>query len=333
MSLEDHPWLVEFYQRQQAALDAHDDVALLGAAWILTTKVAAAVLERMGERVEDAGSPLEWLQRAREIEPERRHVFDLSRGPVSPSIELPNLHVAAYWVTRALRAKPPGTLPEEAPYRAAEVLTGAVGDSAYQLISAMTPKDEPVPDVDLATGFSIMQEEVKRDRRVGESMASVVGRLSGLLPSPQWERLSALDCEGEVQNRRGFLIELVETERPRFDVKGFWFGLMKPIREGLTTLDTYVFGASNYDPDDPAWPETLDWEPRSPDLNSRVLEEVYGLGHRSGSLAQGSDVVGLAYTCLLARELTRAYANHVGHPVGACAGFDGGDWIHLGWQE
>jgi hypothetical protein len=80
-----------------------------------------------------------------------------------------------------------------------------------------------------------------------------------LLPDPRWERLAALDWEGDVEQSRAWLEGLLSHDAPGQEIDGLWFGLFDPIYEGAATWDFYVSGSTMWGTGEPAWPCDTTW--------------------------------------------------------------------------
>lgn len=60
-----------------------------------------------------------------------------------------------------------------------------------------------------------------------------------------------------------------------------------------------------------------------------MLADIYDLGYRPRRLRLCADLVGLAHSCMLVQETTRAYTESVDKPIGLGCGFDDRDLINL----
>jgi hypothetical protein len=333
MEFDDHPWLVECSRTVERAGKRGDHGAQLEACWTLGARVARAVLRQIGEKPPSDATVLDQISLAQDLARERQDQFPGLRSSMPPWLELPGLHRAMYWIEESRKSGIEETRLPGSPYWYRDQLYLQVLNAAFQLISAMTlPEVTTRTEVPLSEGYAIVEDEVLIDRPVSETMESVVRRLSGTRKSSIWSRLRRLPYRKEIEAYRPFLGDLVRREPPPFALQGLWFGIGSPIRDGRTTIDAYVFGSDVYDPDDEEWAQRADWEPRSSDLSSGILSNIHEIGRRRDAPSLGADFVALAYSCVLARELTRAYKQDAGlDRIGAAAGFDSGDIIHLGW--
>jgi hypothetical protein len=236
-----------------------------------------------------------------------------------------------YRVAWSLEKVDPKTLslPADSDYRDLDHLFGELDNAAADLISTMETESQQWVVMDFGAGSEIVRDEVTRGRGVVKTIDRIIHRLADSQPAEAWRDFENIPYAEEVVARRSFLNERFGGTSPTPD--GFWFGIGTPIRDGLATFDAEVFGRTGYSPEDrewDLWPSTAERN----DLHSEVLGKLYDLGHRTGSLATGSELIALAYALALGREMVREFKSSQGlDRVGLAAGFLGGGTIHLGW--
>lgn len=150
-----------------------------------------------------------------------------------------------------------------------------------------------------------------------------------------WGKLGELDFDSDVGELEKWLKGVLKNEPPPSSVKAFWFGIFNPIYDGETVCDTYIAGASEFDPDD----ETFEWAcgpdyfPDGRYAHSKILREIYKAVDGSPASAIGEYVLCLAYTAFAVREVAKRVDKKLwlgeSKHRGLAVGFDSGDGVLL----
>jgi hypothetical protein len=150
-----------------------------------------------------------------------------------------------------------------------------------------------------------------------------------------WSQIGELDFDSDVDELEKWLNGVLKNEPPPSLVKAFWFGIFNPIYDGETSCDTYIGGASEFDPDDVnfEWACGPDYFPDGRYAHSKILHQIYHIVNGSPAPGMGDYILCLGYTAFAVREL----ANRVDKILwlgkskqrGLAVGFDSGDGVLL----
>ena len=333
---EDHPWLVASSSAHDEARKAGDARGELAISWALGSVVTRAAAEAMGVPIDVDASPIDWVEKCREVAKERQDRFPGKepRGTMPPYLELSSLGEVMPWIHRLLASEEPTAEVKESPYNGVDHIWRVVVNCAYQLIGAMTPMKKKakrkVPPDAMRQLFDFVVALLP-ERDVFTFMNKVIDACEDLIPGP-WEAFRSLPYEESLHDEARHVERVTSTEPPKEPLKALWFGMFNPIRDGLTTADIYFGGATAFDPDDEDWMGDLSYDPKGGYFESRILSGIYDGAYRETDLENNAEYpLCLAYGAFLARTCTERYADQAGRQVWATAGFDSGDFIDLGW--
>lgn len=150
-----------------------------------------------------------------------------------------------------------------------------------------------------------------------------------------WSKIGELDFDSDVEELEKWLKDVLKKEPPPSSVKAFWFGIFNPIYDGDTVSDTYIAGASEFDPDDEnfEWACGPDYFPDGRYAHSQILSEIYKAIDGSPASAIGEYILCLAYTAFAVRELAKRVDKKLwlgkSKHRGLAVGFDSGDGVLL----
>ena len=340
---DEHPWLVFLLRAGDEWRVDNDDARYLEIAWAVGEAFLTDCAAHIGLPSEADEDILRTGERLEHIIQEQREAFPQAATAGSLRYAISSIREGMHWVKQFRTSQDAEALLAEIRKQHPRVAYGRrialwvalkIHNGAAPLVHAMQePPKVPEIRVDWVKGFELIERVLSHELPPAESMERALDALHELKPMKRWDRFRTLPYDDEIDERRSFLVELTNAHPPVSSLTGFWFGISYPLRGGYETLDTYVGGSDSYDPTDDEFGTSLNWEPPNPFLESQLLKAIHDVGHRKKPLfSQGSDLVGLAYTCIVARELARSFKQANGTSrVGACCGFDGGDHIHLGW--
>lgn len=181
--------------------------------------------------------------------------------------------------------------------------------------------------------LAAIEQVVKSDCAVSEGMARIVEFSSRGRPHPDWQRVLALDIEGDLERLKGWLESMFVAEPPPASVTGLWFGLFSPIREGRASTDLHLSG-SPYDPEDADWASRVAWAPSASEARSQVLDEISQIVEPALAVYEADYALGLAYGGLavrwLATDIDRSVLLAGADERVLFVGFDAGDRLCIG---
>lgn len=140
--------IARFTTGYDAARKAQDHGAKIELSLELIRSVSEALMTRLQVTPSSGSTPLRQLHLADALvkaQPESRALFDDSRQPMPPHIELPRMYQAAWWLDKSAKLTPPGTLADGAPFSDMEHLIRVLHNSAYQLMVACPPPPPAEP--------------------------------------------------------------------------------------------------------------------------------------------------------------------------------------------
>jgi hypothetical protein len=154
-------------------------------------------------------------------------------------------------------------------------------------------------------------------------------------PWTGWGEIAKLDFEADVAAMAKWLEGVLQSEPPPSTVKAFWFGIFNPVYDGVTTSDTYIARANEFDPDD----ESFDWAcdpayfPDDRYAHSQILHRIYQTVTGSPASLMGEYILCPAYTAFAVRDLAKRLDKQLwlgnSKERGLAVGFDSGDAIIL----
>jgi hypothetical protein len=150
-----------------------------------------------------------------------------------------------------------------------------------------------------------------------------------------WGEIGKLDFDSDVAELEKWLNGVLKNEPPPTSVKAFWFGIFNPVYDGETSSDTYIAGASEFDPDDESfeWACGPDYFPAGRYAHSKVLHQIYQTVNGSPASAIGEYILCLGYTAFAVRELAKCVDKKLwlgkSKQRGLAVGFDSGDGVLL----
>ena len=199
--------------------------------------------------------------------------------------------------------------------------------------------------LDLAQSHGWIVAELALGRPVTESMAALIDRCEAARPHPDWAGLRALPYD-DLAPMLEWVRQPFCEEPPAAPLKGLWFGLFNPCRDGRTPVaDIYVCGSERFDPDphDNSWAVSPEWWPNARHANSVVLSDIYRIAYRQGARVAeqkgclGNDAeypLALGYGAFAVRELIGQIEPSLvlgrSDSLGVAVGFDSGDFVLLG---
>jgi hypothetical protein len=152
-----------------------------------------------------------------------------------------------------------------------------------------------------------------------------------------WGQIRDLDFDSDITKLEKWLNGVLKKEPPPSSVTAFWFGIFNPVYDGETSCDTYIAGASEFDPEDKSfeWACGPDYFPGDRYAHSRILNDIYQIvkGALSPASAMGEYILCLAYTAFAVKELTERVDKKLwlgkSKQRGLAVGFDSGDGVLL----
>jgi hypothetical protein len=188
--------------------------------------------------------------------------------------------------------------------------------------------------------YGLIQEQLHRDASITECMLTVTASWQSATPNPDWEKVRAIDFDGEFLNLRDAWLSGVLREEPPIDfgVTGLWFGLHRPYDLVSTevTTDFCMLGSPSYELDsDGDWASVPPYRPKNDCAKSRVLAALHRLMEsKSDVFADAFEFVCLAYVAFLIKhllgEVDRGLIVRPGESVGVAMGWNSGDILYIG---
>jgi hypothetical protein len=201
------------------------------------------------------------------------------------------------------------------------VLTGFAGDTM---------------GLDLAKAHGWILKQLGEYQSIAESMGQLIDQCAADCPHADWRPLRDLPYD-DISSLLDWLRQLIEADSPASALRGLWFGIFNPHRDGHASADFYISGSERFDadPDSNAWAVRPAWRPNGREAFSEIMASIYAIAYGAGGLGNDAEYpLCLAYTALAVRELLntlspRTVLSAVGS-VGVAVGFDSGDFILLG---
>lgn len=200
-------------------------------------------------------------------------------------------------------------------------------------------------ELDLGQMHGWIVGELARGRPMVVSISALIDQCEAGRPHPDWAKLRALPC-ADLSPMFDWVQKPFREEPPAAPLRGLWFGLFNPCRDGRTPVaDIYVCGSERFEPDpqDDSWAVGPDWWPEARDAFSSVLAEIYRIAYRQGASVTeqkgrlGNDAeypLCLGYGAFAVRELLARVEPSLilgkSESLGVAVGFDSGDFVLLG---
>jgi hypothetical protein len=190
---------------------------------------------------------------------------------------------------------------------------------------------------DLFAWHTEVSKALDAQTSVADGMQTLLAFCSKQYRSKSWGRIGDLDFDSDVADLEKWLTGVLTKEPPPSSLKAFWFGIFYPIYDGEASCDTYLAGASEFDPDDGSfeWACGPDYFPDGRYAHSKILHEIYHTvkGARSPASAMGEYILCLAYTAFAVRELAKRVNSKLwlgkSKQRALAVGFDSGDGVLL----
>lgn len=189
---------------------------------------------------------------------------------------------------------------------------------------------------DLSAWFDEVSKALDSRVLLRDGMQTLLAFCNEQHPWKGWGEIGKLDFEADVAHLETWLSGVLKKEPPKSSVKAFWFGIFHPVYDGKTTCDTYIAGASEFDPGD----ESFEWAcgpayfPDDRYAHSKVLDQIFQTVNGSPVSAMGEYTLCLGYTAFAARELAKRVDKDLllgkSKQRGLAVGFDSGDGVLLG---
>lgn len=324
----DHPW-IEALSRQASSLeDATEARAFVQSAEEVAVRIVEAALLTLG--LDPSGQPKltdKISMVVATLESEGNAAFP-NRWGWQPRPGLQQMARSLSDLNRLSTEVGSGPSWVAAVKSAATDFINAAGHAMSSMISRPSSASaaEAIPWV---TGHAILNTALRVKADPLSAVERILHEFNALVPSPAWAKLEEQDVLSEIETGRQQLAERLSEHPPAIEIDGLWVGLSGNYRQ------PYYAGGGNYDPENYEWPvEELTWVPADSPLDSIWLSELSECARAHPELGTAADLAAWGYSCVLARELAKWAGVELGlGRMGACAGFDGGDWIHLGWIE
>ncbi|HEY2250657.1 MAG TPA: hypothetical protein VGH74_06335, partial [Planctomycetaceae bacterium] len=96
--------------------------------------------------------------------------------------------------------------------------------------------------MNFAASYGWIKEELRANRRVSDSMNSIIDRCANAFPHEGWKELRELPY-GDLVSLQAWIETPFRVEPPAAPLKGLWFGLFNPYRGKTPVADMYVCGS------------------------------------------------------------------------------------------
>jgi hypothetical protein len=182
----------------------------------------------------------------------------------------------------------------------------------------------------LIDAFDYIEELTKSSPTVSVGMSQLLDYCELKTPNHLWSVVRGLDFERDTKKLRVWLEHVLLSEPPSDDIKGFWFGLFNPVKDGEVSCALYISGSITYS-DEPGWAVWNDtsYLPKDKYADSIVLHEIYRILEKNNMFGDEEYVLCLGYACLAINAIYEsAGLKRLDRPV--AVGFDSGDYIILG---
>lgn len=206
----------------------------------------------------------------------------------------------------------------------------------------MSEGDTITMGADMFVMYDWIVEELRRDRPVSQSMASLIDQCEAIRPHADWTKLRMLDY-ANVAPVVDWIRATFRNDPPGYEMRGLWVGLCNPVMpDGTAVADMHLDGSSSFDPTphNGRWAQECDWFPNDDFARSAVLAQIYRIAY--GDESPNDDVlrndveypVCLGYGAFAVRDALRLIdpAELLGEStsLGIAVGFDSGDFVLLG---
>jgi hypothetical protein len=173
--------------------------------------------------------------------------------------------------------------------------------------------------------------ELGKDQDVRDFMLAIVKVCRARVRRRAWDRFTDLPYAADVERTGERMLEVMAAEPPPCPLHGFLFLIGNPTRDGETVADVYFSASDTYERSDDWAGTQMKYEPRRGFLGSDVLATIHELTDETGLGEIAEYPLELAYCAFVARASVLRYRREVAAgPVGASAGFQSGDLLHLG---
>jgi hypothetical protein len=155
-------------------------------------------------------------------------------------------------------------------------------------------------------------------------------------PSPTWQELVHLDFQQDVLRVTEWLRSVLTSEAPGADIEALWFGLRSTPQERDLL---YLAGSDYFDLEDHGWVRFPIYWPANRRADSPVLQQIHQVLRKAGGqvFSLGWYVLCLGYACLAVAEACKAIDPAIllgpREKRYVAVGFDGGDFVALGWVD
>lgn len=155
-------------------------------------------------------------------------------------------------------------------------------------------------------------------------------------PSPAWQELRNLDFQQDVSRLTDWLRTVLTSEAPGADIEALWFGLRSTPQERDLL---YLAGSDYFDLQDHGWVRFPIYWPANRRADSPVLQQIHQALRKAGGqvFSLGWYVLCLGYACLAVAEACKAIDPAIllgpREKRYVAVGFDGGDFVALGWVD
>jgi hypothetical protein len=190
-------------------------------------------------------------------------------------------------------------------------------------------------EFDLSAWYGEITKALSADASLRDGMQTLLAYCNKKHRWKGWDNIGELDFDSDVGEMEKWLKGVLKNEPPPSSVKAFWFGIFNPIYDGETVCDTYMAGASEFNPDDESfeWACDPDYFPDSACAHSQILRDFYQTVNGSPVSLMGKYILCLGYTAFAIRELATKVDKELwlgtSKERGLAVGFDSGDAVLL----
>ena len=174
--------------------------------------------------------------------------------------------------------------------------------------------------------------------KIARQMEEIIVFCDKIFPHPDWRNFLGIDYEADLLAHQNWLNKFWEEKHPETVVRGLWFGLFNPVRNGETVADIYINTCSEYDSEDPEcnWIYSTHLWDNVQYAHSDALADIYrNAYHPNEGLRNAAEYsLCLSYGVFMATHLLHSFNPDLSHcqsdKLGVVVGFDSGDIIRVG---